>query len=72
MDRSRTGTTQNKTPLTSTASPSDTAQPGVDHDVSTGQMQEGVKQVEALTMSWTRTSLAIAYALYVSQPIHLL
>lgn len=32
-------------------------------DASTKYMQEGVKQAEALTMSWTRQSLGLAYAL---------
>lgn len=32
-------------------------------DVSTENMQEGVKQAEALTMSWTKRSLGLAYAL---------
>jgi len=32
-------------------------------DVSEETMQEGVKQAEALTMSWTKKSLGLAYAL---------
>lgn len=29
-------------------------------------MQDGVKDAEALTMSWTKKSLGLAYALYVT------
>lgn len=32
-------------------------------DASEEPMQEGVKQAEALTMSWTKKSLGLAYAL---------
>lgn len=32
-------------------------------DASSEHMQEGVKQAEALTMSWTKKSLGLAYAL---------
>lgn len=34
-------------------------------DSSDGHVQHGVKQVEAVTMAWTKKSLATAYILYV-------
>jgi len=64
-DSDRDGRMQDKITRTVTSAPTEIIDNDNIDDATNSHMQEGVKQVEALTMSWTKTSLGVAYALYV-------